>query len=165
MVFNNYALAAVVRQGNGNIANFDAVTARLLRVNPRLRAWSVSPGGVVQKVAPLEGNEKLLGFDQIKDPLQMREAVFARDTHRLTLAVPVELAQGGVDVVSRLPVFPYQLPGQKRFWRFTNVSMLLPDLLSGWPCPNWRREATTMSCGAWMPTPAASRPSRHPVRP
>ena len=131
MVFNNYALAAMVRQGDGNIANFDAATAQLLLANPRLRALSISPGGVVQKVAPLKGNEKLLGFDQLRDPLQMREAVFTRDTDRLTLAGPIELAQGGVGVVSRLPVFLYQLPGQKRFWGFTNVSMLLPDLLSG----------------------------------
>ena len=131
MFFNNYALAAMVRQGNGSIANFDAAAGQLLLANPRLRALSISPGGVVQSVAPLKGNERLLGFDQLNDPSQMKEAIFARDTRRLTLAGPVALAQGGIGVVSRLPVVLDDIPGQKRFWGFTNVSILLSDLLNG----------------------------------
>jgi diguanylate cyclase (GGDEF)-like protein/PAS domain S-box-containing protein len=131
LVSSNYALAAMVRQGDGAIANFDAAAAQLLLANPHLRALSISPGGVVQSVAPLQGNEKLLGFDQLRDPLQMKEAIFARDTGRLTLAGPVALAQGGVGVVSRLPVFLDDAAGQRWFWGFTGVTMLLQDLLRG----------------------------------
>ncbi len=131
MFSNNYALAAMVRQGDGTIANFDAAASSLLQANPRLKALSISPGGVVQSVAPLRGNERLLGFDQLNDPAQRKEAVFTRDTGRLTLAGPVELVQGGWGVVSRLPVFLDDAQQPKRFWGFTNVAILLSDLLSG----------------------------------
>ena len=131
MYSNNYALAAMVGQGNGNVVNFEAAAAQILLSNPLALRLSISPGGIVQSVAPLAGNEKLLGFDQLNDPLQKGEAVFARDTGRLTLTGPVELVQGGLGVVSRLPVFLDDIAGQKRFWGFTNVSMRLSELLSG----------------------------------
>ncbi|MBC7703654.1 MAG: CHASE domain-containing protein, partial [Rhodoferax sp.] len=131
MYSNNYALAAMVGQGNGSVVNFEAAAAQILLSNPLALRLSISPGGIVQSVAPLLGNEKLLGFDQLNDPLQKGETVFARDTGRLTLTGPVELVQGGLGVVSRLPVFLDDIAGQKRFWGFTNVSMRLSELLSG----------------------------------
>ena len=131
MVSSNYALAAMVRQGNGSIANFDAAAGQLLLTNQRLLALSISPGGVVQSVVPRQGNEKLLGFDQFNDPGQRNEAIFTRDTGRLTLAGPIKLAQGGLGVVSRLPVFLEDAPGQRWFWGFTNVAIRLADLLNG----------------------------------
>ena len=131
MVSTNYALAALVRQGNGDLGNFDTAAAQLLVTNPRLLALSVSPGGVVQRVVPRAGNEKLIGFDQLNDSGQGREAGFTRDTGRLTLAGPLNLAQGGVGVVSRLPVFLQDSAGTSRFWGFTNVTVRLADLLQG----------------------------------
>ena len=136
MVSSNYALAAMVRQGNGSVANFEAAAGQLLVTNPRLLALSISPGGVVLAVVPLKGNEKLPGFDQLRDPGQMKEALFARDTGRLTLTGPLQLAQGGVGVVSRLPVFLEAQGGPPRFWGFTNVSIRLSDLLAGVALPD-----------------------------
>ena len=128
---SNYALAAMVGQGNGTIANFDAAAAQLMLSNPLALALSISPGGVVQSVAPLKGNETLLGLDHLNDPVQKGEAAFARDTGRLTLTGPIELVQGGQGVVSRLPVFLDDVAGQKHFWGFTNVTMRLSNLLNG----------------------------------
>ncbi len=131
LLANNYALAAMVVQGNGQVANFDAAAVQLITSNPQLLAISVSPAGVVQQVAPLKGNENLIGFDQLNDAAQRREAIFTRDTGRLTLAGPLQLAQGGQGVVSRLPVFLADAAGVRRFWGFTNVAIRLPDLLGG----------------------------------
>ncbi|MEO8856519.1 MAG: EAL domain-containing protein [Burkholderiaceae bacterium] len=131
LYFNNYVLGAMVRQGNGDIANFDAATEELLKANPRLLALSISPNGVVQRVMPRKGNEMLPGFNQFTDPAQMHESAFARDTGRLTLAGPIKLAQGGIGVVSRLPVFLDDAPNPPRFWGFTNVAVMLDDLLKG----------------------------------
>ena len=133
LLSNNHALAAMVRQGYGSIENFDAAAGQLLLTHPRLLALSVSPGGIVQNVVPREGNEKLLGFNQLTDPGQMKEAIFTRDTGRLTLAGPIQLAQGGVGVVSRLPVFLEDARGKPYFWGFTNVSIRLDNLLHGVP--------------------------------
>jgi sensor domain CHASE-containing protein len=40
-----------------------------------------------------------------RDPAPKKDALFARDTGRLTVVVPMQLTQGGIGVVSRLPVF------------------------------------------------------------
>jgi len=130
MLASNYALAAMVHQGAGQITHFEAAAAQLLASNDRLLGVSLSPAGVVQFVAPLKGNENLIGFDQLNDPAQQREAIFTRDTGRATLAGPLQLAQGGMGVVSRLPIFLPDATGAPRFWGFTSVSMRLPDLLS-----------------------------------
>jgi len=131
MVAINYALAALVQQGEGVVSHFDSAANELLRNDDRLLAVSLSPKGVVQYVAPRKGNDSLIGFDQLNDPAQQREALFARDTGRLTLAGPLQLAQGGLGVVSRLPVFLQDADGKPQFWGFTNVTVRLADLLRG----------------------------------
>ncbi len=136
MLSSNYALAAMVRQGSGTIANFDAAAGQLLQTNPRLLALSISPAGIVLSVAPRKGNERLIGFDQFNDPRQMKEAIFTRDTGRLTLAGPLKLAQGGIGVVSRLPVYLNDPQGKPAFWGFTNATILLADLLQGVALPD-----------------------------
>ncbi|MBL8338109.1 MAG: EAL domain-containing protein [Rhodoferax sp.] len=128
----NHALAALVWQSGGRLENFEQAASRLLVVDPRFLALSVSPGGVVRHVVPLAGNERLVGFDVLNDPGQGKDAQFARDTGRLTVAGPHPLQQGGFGVVSRLPVFlPGGLHGEPVFWGFTNVAVRLPDLMHG----------------------------------
>ncbi len=131
MLAMNYALAALVHQGDGVVSHFDVAASELLRSDDRLLAVSLSPKGVVQHVAPRKGNESLIGFDQLNDPAQQREALFARETGRLTLAGPLQLAQGGPGVVSRLPVFLSDADGKLQFWGFTNVTVRLAELLAG----------------------------------
>lgn len=100
-----YALAALVRQGNGSITNFDAAASQMLRFYPGVSALQLSPGGIVRSVVPLAGNENAVGFDPLRDPVQGKEALIARDTGKLTLAGPMNLVQGGMGAVGRLPVF------------------------------------------------------------
>ena len=73
-----YALAALVRQGNGVVSNFDAVAKEMLPFYPGIAAMGLSPDGVVRQVVPRQGNESLLGFDQLNDPRQGAEAARAR---------------------------------------------------------------------------------------
>lgn len=131
MLSTNYALAALVHQGNGRIVNFDAAARHLLESNPGVLAVSLSPAGVVRHVSPHGGNENVIGFDQLNDPAQSEEARLTRDTGRPTLAGPLWLAQGGMGVVSRLPIFLSDDKGQPQFWGFSNVAVRLSDLLGG----------------------------------
>ncbi|WP_394755999.1 EAL domain-containing protein [Rhodoferax sp.] len=124
-----YAIAALIRQGQGDVRDFEAVATEMLLFYPGIAALGLSPGGVIRSVVPLAGNEKSIGFDQLKDPAQNKEAIKARDTGRLTLAGPLKLAQGGIGIVGRLPVFLHNEAGQKAFWGFTNVTLRLPDAL------------------------------------
>ncbi|NDP37130.1 MAG: EAL domain-containing protein [Rhodoferax sp.] len=125
-----YAIAALVRQGQGDVRDFEAVATEMLPFYPGIAALGLSPGGVIRSVVPLAGNEKSIGFDQLKDVAQNKEAIKARDTGRLTLAGPLKLAQGGMGIVGRLPVFLTNEAGQKTFWGFTNVTLRFPEALA-----------------------------------
>jgi diguanylate cyclase (GGDEF)-like protein/PAS domain S-box-containing protein len=125
----SYAMAALVRQGNGSITNFDAVATQMLQFYPGVSLLALSPGGIIRSVVPLAGNESAIGFDILRDPAQGKEALIARDTGKLTLAGPMTLVQGGMGVVGRLPVFLEDAQGKPWFWGLTNVVIRIPGLL------------------------------------
>ncbi len=125
-----YAVAALVRQGHGTVADFEAVASELLPFYPGIAALGIAPGGIISKVVPLAGNEKSIGFNQLRDIAQNNEAIKARDTGKLTLAGPLKLAQGGLGVVGRLPVFLNDSQGRPVFWGFTYVTLRFPQALA-----------------------------------
>ena len=126
-----YAVAAIVRQGKGQITDFEGLAAEMLPLYPGISSLALSPGGVVRYVAPLMGNERALGFDQLNDAIQGPEARKARDTGQLTLAGPLELKQGGLGIVGRLPIFLDGEDGRSRFWGLISVVIRFPQALSG----------------------------------
>lgn len=127
-----YALAALVRQGHGEIKDFNRVASELLRLYPGAASLQLAPGGVIREIVPLEGNQAALGHDLLKDPQRNREAFIAVQTHKLTLAGPLDLIQGGVAAIGRLPVFlSDESGGGERFWGFTTVVLRMPDALTG----------------------------------
>jgi succinate dehydrogenase hydrophobic anchor subunit len=81
-----YALAALVRQGKGEIPDFEATAQEMLRFYPGAGSLQLAPGGIVRRVVPLDGNEKAIGHDLLQDPARNKEAFLARDTRKLTLA-------------------------------------------------------------------------------
>lgn len=126
----NNALVALVRQGQGSVAQFEDIGTQMLPFYPGIAAMGLSPGGVVKQVVPRKGNENSIGFDQLNDPRQGAEAMRARESGQLTLAGPVELVQGGLGVVGRQPVYLEDARGERRFWGFTYVTIRLPDVLA-----------------------------------
>ncbi len=124
------ALAALVRQGNGSIKDFGKLVTEMLPYYTGASAMHLAPRGVVSQVAPLAGNEKVIGLDLLSERVRAtQEAFVARDSGTLTLAGPILLAQGGKGVVGRLPVFLENTDGDKFFWGFTMVLIRVPDLL------------------------------------
>lgn len=124
----NYSLATLIRLTNGAPKRFEEVARELLPYFPGVSHISLSPNGIINQVYPLEGNEKSLGFNQLEDLHQNKEAIRARDTGKLTLAGPVNLVQGGQGVVARLPVF-LDNETAHHFWGFTNVIIRINSLL------------------------------------
>ena len=124
-----YAIAALVRQGNGQVTGFEGIATEMLPFYPGIAALGLSPGGVICCVVPLAGNEKSIGFNQLEDIAQNKEARLARDTGNLTLAGPLTLAQGGMGVVGRLPIFLSDSEGARNFWGFTYVTLRFPESL------------------------------------
>jgi diguanylate cyclase (GGDEF)-like protein/PAS domain S-box-containing protein len=124
-----YALAALVRIGQGRIPNFDQLAEEMLPLYPGASELVLASGGKIQNVAPLRGNEKAIGLDLLRDPAQKAEASISRNSGRLTLAGPFNLVQGGLGVAGRLPVFLTDDHGNSVFWGFTEVVMRLPEAL------------------------------------
>ncbi len=121
------ALAALVRQGRGSIPNFDAIASEMLAYYPGAASLQLAPGGIVQQVIPLAGNEDAIGHNLLQDPTRNKEAFLARDTGRLTLAGPFQLKQGGLGAIGRLPVFLDDSQGRPAFWGFTIVMIHYPQ--------------------------------------
>ncbi len=124
-----YALAVLVRQGNGAIRDFDAIASGMLSLYPGVASLQLAPRGVVRSIVPLAGNEPAIGHDLLKDPARTKAAFVARDTGKLTLDGPFDLLQGGQGAVGRLPVFLDDAKGEPFFWGFTSVLIRFPGVL------------------------------------
>ncbi|MBK9445053.1 MAG: PAS-domain containing protein [Betaproteobacteria bacterium] len=126
----SYALATLVRQGKGRIDNFETLGAEMIRVYGGITALQLAPGGTIQQVVPLVGNESVIGFSPLNDPLQGPEARRVIEQRQLGLTGPLELKQGGVGVVGRHPIFMPDEHGGEQFWGLTQVLIRIPDLLA-----------------------------------
>ncbi|MBI5142657.1 MAG: PAS domain S-box protein [Nitrospirae bacterium] len=124
-----YALAALVRQGNGTIDDFDATAREMLPFFPGASSLQLAPGGVVRQIVPLAGNEGAIGHDLFNDPKRRKEAIRARDAKTLALAGPFTLKQGGFGAVGRFPVYLDNGASRSHFWGFTNVLIRFPEVL------------------------------------
>jgi diguanylate cyclase (GGDEF)-like protein/PAS domain S-box-containing protein len=126
-----YALAALVRQGGGQVPEFERIAREMLPLYPGVSALQLAPDGVVRQIVPLAGHEKALGHDLFADRARNKEALLAFQTRRLTLAGPFNLLQGGMGMVARLPVFQDDAPGGTRgFWGFTTAVMRVDEMLA-----------------------------------
>lgn len=125
----DYALAALVRSGNGRVADFTVIADQLLPYYPGADNLQLAPNGVVSQIVPIQGNEKAIGHDLFHDPARKDEAIATRDSGVMTLAGPYTLVQGGVGFIARLPVFLQEENTNKDFWGFVNVMISLPDVL------------------------------------
>ncbi len=109
------ALAFMIDK-NGQVNNFDSIAAQVLETGKDIDAIQLVPGGIIQYVYPLKGNEKVIGYNLLQDSLRNKEAYQAIKQRSMFLAGPFELRQGGVGVVGRLPVYR-----QNKFWGFSAV--------------------------------------------
>jgi diguanylate cyclase (GGDEF)-like protein/PAS domain S-box-containing protein len=123
------ALAALVRQGNGVVPDFDEVDREIITLYPGIGAVQLTPDGIVQRIYPLSSNEKAIGHNLLVDPNRNKEAFLARDTGKLALAGPFNLIQGGLGAVERQPVLLPHGNNEVRFWGFTNVLIHFPQIL------------------------------------
>jgi len=124
-----YALAAVIRQGNGHIEDFEQLGRQMLSVYGGISSLQLAANGIITAIVPLAGNEKAIGHNLLEDTARNKEARLAVATQKLTLAGPFELVQGGMAVVGRLPVFLPDADDNARFWGFTTALIRIPELL------------------------------------
>ncbi len=126
-LLNAEILEMIVVNDQGVVENFDETAKKLFANDPSIRSLQLAPDGVVTYVYPLEGNEDAFG-DLFSDPDRKTEAEYARDTGEMTLAGPFELAQGGMGIVARQPIYLTDSRGKNSFWGFSIVIMDTPDI-------------------------------------
>ncbi len=111
---------------------FNAYTDELLKGVGGIRSLQLAPDGVVTNINPLKGNEAALGHDLMADPARREAAERAIREKQFVVAGPVELRQGGVALIGRLPIFLPSPDEEKtdRFWGFSIILIDLPPLLT-----------------------------------
>ena len=122
-------LTVLVRQGNGEIADFQMVAESLMD-DPAIWTMLLAPDGIVEQVYPLAGNEAMLGLDLFGDVIDNSEAIIARDSKQLVMGGPFEAVQGGQTIVGRMPVYMDNGAGQEEFWGLVSVSLRFPEALN-----------------------------------
>ncbi|MDP3557555.1 MAG: PAS domain S-box protein [Bacteroidota bacterium] len=104
--------------------DFDSIAEHILESNKYIDALELTQKGIITNVYPLKGNEGVIGYDVLADSLTSREAYKAVKLNALFFAGPLNLKQGGVGVVGRLPFFK-----DNRFEGFCVVIIKLSTLL------------------------------------
>lgn len=122
-------LALEIQQQGGLIDDFEHYSEEVLKSVGGISNLQLAPGGIIQKIHPLKGNEKAIGHDILKDDKRSIEAHLAITERKLTLAGPFTLVQGGVAVIGRNPVF-FKEGNKQTFWGFTSALIYLDDLLA-----------------------------------
>ena len=99
-----------------NQVQFERAAQPLLAGRTQLRNIAAAPDMVIRLMAPLRGNEAAVGLDYRQTPSQFAAAEQARVTREVVLAGPLQLVQGGIGLVARVPIYLPAGAGQERFW-------------------------------------------------
>ncbi len=93
--------------GSAGFANaFPAFASRLRGAVPGVRSLAVARGSVYEFVFPIEGNERILGYDLLFDarPEVRADAKRALEGQGPVLSIPIDLVQGGAGLIARRTV-------------------------------------------------------------
>lgn len=108
----------------GNPEKFDSIGQKLIETNSFVDAVQLLPNGVIKYIYPLKGNEPAMNFDVINSQVHQEEALQAIQKKKIYFSGPIELRQGGMGILGRLPVFH-----KGKFWGFSAVVIRLETLL------------------------------------
>lgn len=95
---------------------FEKISKQLIDDQPKISNIAAAPDFTVRMVYPLEGNQQLMDLDYHQLPTQWPSILRAKETGQVVLAGPVQLVQGGVGLIGRLPVYIQGAAGQREFW-------------------------------------------------
>ena len=104
-----------------NQKQFEQAAKPLFSEQTQLRNIAAAPDMVIRLMYPIEGNENAIGLNFRTTPNQFDTAEQARLSRKIIVAGPLNLAQGGIGLVARLPVFLPDNEGQAYFWGLVSV--------------------------------------------
>ena len=95
---------------------FEIVSRQLIDGHPTIRNLAAAPDLVISMVYPVEGNQQIIGLDYRQLPDQFPSVLKAKESDQVVLAGPLDLVEGGVGLIGRLPVYIKNQSGQHEFW-------------------------------------------------
>lgn len=103
---------------------FDELGKQLVDENSFIDGIQLVPDGIIKYVYPFEKNKAVLNYNILEDPKTSKEAFNAIDKKFFYIAGPIELKQGGLAIVCRLPIFR-----KSKFWGFSAVIVYFETLI------------------------------------
>ncbi|MFP8966614.1 ATP-binding protein [Pokkaliibacter sp. CJK22405] len=97
----------------------------LLKQGRLIRNIGLAPGNRISYIYPMKGNEAALGLYYPEQPQQWPSVKRSIQEHRPTLAGPLNLKQGGIGLIYRVPVFL----NDGRYWGLVST-VINADLFS-----------------------------------
>ncbi|MBR6295553.1 MAG: sensor domain-containing diguanylate cyclase [Treponema sp.] len=142
VVVRTYTLREMVNENDGGSDFFDKVSETIFQSVLRdtgitLKNVTLAPGGTVEKVYPIAGNESFIGFHYTDESMPgNKEAVETYRQARTLLTNPFNLVQGGFGMAARTPVF-LKRDGNDEFWGLVAATMDFSDLLKTFSFENF----------------------------
>jgi diguanylate cyclase (GGDEF)-like protein len=123
--------SAIAADPNGwDQDRFAKVAQQLMWTKTQLRNIAAAPDMVIRLIYPVESNKTSLGFNLLNSPAQRDMAIAARDRHKTVVTGPVNLVQGGLGLIARIPIFYNDAEGNETFWGLISAVMDLDKLYS-----------------------------------
>ncbi|MBW8327925.1 MAG: sensor domain-containing diguanylate cyclase [Thiobacillus sp.] len=104
-------------------ADLEQVAASLIRLQPAIRSVALAPDNVIRFIYPLAGNQKALGLRYLETPSQRDAVLRLLREQRPVTAGPIELAQGGVGIINRIPIIYTRPDGSPHYWGLASVAI------------------------------------------
>jgi diguanylate cyclase (GGDEF)-like protein len=104
-------------------ADLQQVAASLIRLQPAIRSVAMAPDNVIRFVYPRAGNEKALGLRFLETPTQRDAVLRVMREQRPVTAGPIELVQGGIGIVNRIPIVFTRADGSPHYWGVASVAI------------------------------------------
>lgn len=95
---------------------FAQISQELIQQNSLIRNITLAPDNIIRYVYPYEGNEAALGLDLLNHPAQGEATRQMLASGKPILAGPYELAQGGVAVIHRVPIYQDSDTADPLYW-------------------------------------------------
>jgi len=116
-LYLTHGLASQIAVEGGISEERFALLARdLIGINPYIRNIVLAPDNTIRMVYPLAGNERALGLHYPDRPDQWPAVRRAIETRQPVVAGPLELVQGGIGILNRIPVFRRGGPQDGAYW-------------------------------------------------
>ncbi len=104
-------------------AHFEQVAAALIHIQPNIRSVALAPDNVIRHIYPLAGNERALGLRYLETPSQRDAVLRLMREQQPVIAGPIELVQGGIGIINRIPILVTRPDGSKDYWGLASVAV------------------------------------------